>query len=206
MEEKKITENQKLINKIKYLRSLSPSSSDHLNRKRESKEIPEESIKYDSQINDFSSPNNQLSSRERDSWNENKQMRNKNKSKNKTTHKNKKTREYDNNNYQIIDSSRNKDDSIDKKSNIYENQRENFFNKYMTKARENGLEEVPNYENKNPEKKPSPDFSHINNNEKIMDLIEIIKNKNKKYEDSNNINYYSNKPNLNNRKKKGKDK
>ena len=158
MEEKKGSDNQKLISKIKYIRSLSPSNNDNQNRKRESKETPEESEnKYESSLT-------------------------KNKSKKKTTYKTKKKqREYENN-YQAVDSNKNMEDSFDKKNKLYENQRDNFLNKYMLKARENGFEETPNYENKTAEAKVSPDLSHINNNEKLLDLIEIIKNKNKKYE------------------------
>ncbi len=203
MEDKKLSDNQKLKYKKNYLRTVSPPENDNMDRKRESKEMPEESNnKYDNQTNDYASPNTQPS-RER-TWNEKTQRnKSKNKSKTKTSHKNKVMREYENN-YQVVDS---RDDSLDKKNKLYENKRDNFLDRYMTKARENGLEEVPNHENKNQEKKASPDFIHINNNEKIMDLIEIIKNKNKKYEDNNNIkNYNSNKPIANERKKKGKDK
>ena len=51
MEEKKSSDNQKLISKIKYIRSLSPSNNDSQNRKRESKETPEESEnKYESSL------------------------------------------------------------------------------------------------------------------------------------------------------------
>ena len=217
MEDKNNTEkDQPNIIKKKYIRNLSPFHKDYLTKKKTSKEMPEEIHYYKNNLhlNESLSPFNkqQYTARENDLFYDKMQLRNKSKnstSKNKskvlTPFMNKyRKKNFDYQNYSsFLDNSRNKDDSIDKKNKLYENQRESFFNRYMLKMRESGLEDVPNYENKSQDKPNKATYTYngnLKNREKIKELIENINNKNKRYEekrddnnrnDTNNIKYYN---------------
>ena len=113
---------------------------------------------------------------------------------------------YNLNNNGIIDNSRNKDESKEKKNKLYENQRDSFFKKYMSKIREN----VVGFESSGTNLSIKLDNKNINFNltsrenskskEKIKDLIENINHKNKCIRDKND-NIIYNKKNIEKRLK-----
>ena len=208
MEDKNYNEkSQKIINKIKYIKNLSPSNKDSLLRKKISEE---KNDKNNNNINKVSlSPFNHTHIQKpistekelfRDRINKKSKEKEKeknisiNKSKNLTPliHKYKKKNFYDNhNNYMFV---KNPDESIEKKNKLYENQREpSFLNKYMAKVRENEMGEGKNFDNKNEERKMNGNYSYRGNSknkENIMDLIEIMtrqyqQNKKKEKNDNN---------------------
>ena len=106
---------------------------------------------------------------------------------------------YNLNNNGIIDNSRNKDESKEKKNKLYENQRDSFFKKYMSKIREN----VAVYESSGTNLSIKLDNKNTNFNltsrenskskEKIRDLIENINHKNKCIREKNDNIVYSKK-------------
>ena len=197
MEDKNINEkSQKIINKIKYIKNLSPSNKDNLLRKKISEEKNDKNnnnIDFNNNIKKVSlSPFSYThiqkpASTEKELFRERIRRKSKekeieknsiNKSKNLTPliHKYKKKNFYDGRNNSGL--AKNMDESIEKKNKLYENQREpSFLNKYMAKIRENEMGEGKNYDNKNEERKMNGNYSYRGNSknkENIMDLIDIM--------------------------------
>ena len=113
---------------------------------------------------------------------------------------------YNLNNNEIIDNSRNKDESKEKKNKLYENQRDSFFKKYMSKIRENvvvfessGTNLSIKLDNKNT-KYNLTSRENSKSKEKIRDLIENINHKNKCIREKND-NIIYNKKNIEKRLK-----
>ena len=111
-----------------------------------------------------------------------------------------------NNNNGIIDNSRNKDESKEKKKKLYENQRDSFFKKYMSKIRENvvvfdssGTNLSIKLDNKNTNFNLTS-RENSKSKEKIRDLIENINHKNKCIRERND-NIIYNKKNIEKRVK-----
>ena len=155
--EEKNERSQKIIDKIKSIKNLSPSNREIFLKKRISDENNDK-ISYNNYHNNNNiskmplSPfngNKKSTSTEKESFKEKAKNKSKekekygaiNKSKNLTPliHKYKKKNLYDHNNYEAI---RNFDETNDKKNKLYENQREpSFLKKFIAKIKDNGTGE-----------------------------------------------------------------
>ena len=106
---------------------------------------------------------------------------------------------YNLNNNGITDNSRNKDESKEKKNKLYENQRDSFLKKYISKIRENVIafeSSGTNLSIKLDNKNSNFNLTSRENSkskEKIMDLIENINHRNKCIREKNDNNIYNKK-------------
>ena len=230
MEDKNYNDkSQKIINKIKYIKNLSPSNKEIFLKKKANDESNDKSeynnIKQVS-LSPFNLAHKPLSSekqlfhnrakiksKEKENEKQKEKDNSKNNSVNKTKnltpliHKYKKKNFYENrNNYGLV---RNAEESLDKKNKLYENQREpSFLKKYMAKIRENEWGE-----GKNGEKVMYGNYSYrenSRNNDRLRDLTENISKKNnnhvkfeEKEEDKHIIKSYNDKKNT--KEKESKD-
>ena len=230
MEDKNYNDkSQKIINKIKYIKNLSPSNKEIFLKKKANDESNDKSeynnIKQVS-LSPFNLAHKPLSSekqlfhnrakiksKEKENEKQKEKDNSKNNSVNKTKnltpliHKYKKKNFYENrNNYGLV---RNAEESLDKKNKLYENQREpSFLKKYMAKIRENEWGE-----GKNGEKVMYGNYSYrenSRNNDRLRDLTENISKKNnnhvkfeEKEEDKHVIKSYNDKKNT--KEKESKD-
>ncbi len=202
MEQKNyIDQSHKIIDKIKFIKNLSPSNKDMLLKRKSKEEQNEQNNNYNNikqlSLSPFNNPNKPLSN-EKDLFNnrsknksrEKEKEKDRNNSKNNSInkkknltplmHKYKKKNLHENqNNYGLV---KNVDESTDKKAKLYENQREpSFLKKYMAKVRENETGE-----GKAGEKSINENNSFRENiaNDNIKDINENGKNNEK---DINNI-------------------
>ena len=204
MEDKNYNDkSQKIINKIKYIKNLSPSNKE-LFLKRKANDEPNDKNEYNNikqvSLSPFNNAHKSLSSekqlfhnrakikskekeneKEKEKEKDNSKNNSVNKTKNLTPliHKYKKKNFYENrNNYGLV---RNAEESLDKKNKLYENQREpSFLKKYMAKIREN-----ESGEGKNGEKVMYGNYSYrenSRNNDRFGGLTENISKKNNNHD------------------------
>ena len=199
--------NQTLINKIKCIKRLSPINKEQYLKKIESDEMKEKNNYNNYDNNNKKSSYNYIqkpNSKEKDLFKDKIGKKEKekssslnnsvNKSKNLTPlihkHRKKQLNHYENN-IGLIDNQKNIDDSIDKRQNIYENQRKpSFFKQYIAKMRESEDEEEKNFTKRTKNKSGAGNYSHRDNSRTRENLRNLIENIKRKKAGEKNDDYY----------------